>query len=105
MKRWILLSLTLLALAPVMWAAEKNKGDLSNLVVFLRFANEGDTLFEKPLSHYEALFNDSTAGANSVYNYSKETSYNQLYWRSIFYPAADAEGHIVSYQAQNPRGY
>lgn len=105
MKRWILLTLTLLALAPVIQAAEKNKGDLSNLVVFLRFANEGDTLFEKPLSHYEALFNDSTAGANSVYNYFKEASYNQLYWRSLFYPAADAEGHIVSYQAQNPRGY
>lgn len=76
MKRWILLTLTLLALTPVMQAAEKNKGDLSNLVVFLRFANEGDTLFEKPLSHYEALFNDSTAGANSVYNYFKEASYN-----------------------------
>lgn len=105
MKRWILLSLSLLTLLPVTQAAEKNKGDLSNLVVFLRFADEGDTLFEKPLSHYETLFNDSTTGANSVYNYFKEASYNQLYWRSIFYPTADAEGHIVSYQAQNPRGY
>ena len=105
MKKWILLTLTLLALSPVTQAAEKNKGNLSNLVVFLRFADEGDTIFAKPASHYETLFNDSTAGANSVYNYFKEASYNQLYWRSLFYPTADAGGHIVSYQAQNPRGY
>ena len=95
MKKWILLTLTLLALSPVTQAAEKNKGNLSNLVVFLRFADEGDTIFAKPASHYETLFNDSTTGANSVYNYFKEASYNQLYWRSLFYPTADAEGHIV----------
>ena len=48
MKRWILLTLTLLVLSPVTQAAEKNKGNLSNLVVFLRFADEGDTIFAKP---------------------------------------------------------
>ena len=51
------------------------------------------------------MFNDSAEDANSVYNYFKEASYNQLFWSSIFYPAADSEGKIISYQARNPRGY
>ncbi|MCD7709796.1 MAG: M6 family metalloprotease domain-containing protein [Porphyromonadaceae bacterium] len=84
---------------------EKNKGALSNLVVFLRFSDESDTIFEKPISYYETLFNDSTTGACSVYNYFKTASYNQLFWTSVFYPLADAEGKIISYQAQNSRGY
>lgn len=105
MKKLLILTLAFCTISTTLQAAEKNKGEFSNLVVFLRFADEGDTIFEKPISHYEKMFNDSTEDANSVYNYFKEASYNQLFWSSIFYPAADSKGKIISYQARNPRGY
>ena len=105
MKKLLILTLAFCTISTTLQAAEKNKGEFSNLVVFLRFADEGDTIFEKPISHYEKMFNDSAEDANSVYNYFKEASYNQLFWSSIFYPAADSEGKIISYQARNPRGY
>ena len=95
MKKLLILTLAFCTISTTLQAAEKNKGEFSNLVVFLRFADEGDTIFKKPISHYEKMFNDSTEDANSVYNYFKEASYNQLFWSSIFYPAADSEGKII----------
>ncbi len=76
-------------------ATEENKGNLSNLVVFILFSDESDTIFEKPLSYYETLFNDSTTGTCSVYNYFKTASYNQLFWTSGFYPSADTEAKNI----------
>ena len=89
----------------IMKAADKNKGDFSNLVVFLRFADEDEEVFENTFSYYEKMFNNSEVGANSVYNYFKEASYNQLFWSSVFYPKASDSGRIISYQAKNNRAY
>lgn len=102
--RLLILFLGLLGLMPAR-GAEKNKGELSNLVCFVRFQGEeiGDE-FEHPYSWYEQLFNDATPGANSVYNYFHEASYGQLAWKSNFYPAA-ADGKVVSYCAKRERGY
>ena len=50
--RFFLLFLALCGLIPV-WA-EKNKGNLSNLVCFVRFLDEdNDEMFERPFSAYE----------------------------------------------------
>ena len=99
---WLLLLATAASSLP---AAEKNTGRLGNLVVFLRFFDEPETIFEKPYGYYETMFNDSSENANSVYNYFKEASYGQLFWVSVFYPASETDGTIVSYRAQHPRGY
>ena len=101
--RFFLLFLALCGLIPV-WA-EKNKGDLSNLVCFVRFLDEdNDEMFERPFSAYEQLFNDDTQGANSVYNYFREASYGQLAWKSSFFPEA-VDGRVISYRASRERGY
>ena len=95
--------LALCGLIPV-WA-EKNKGNLSNLVCFVRFLDEdNDEMFERPFSAYEQLFNDDTQGANSVYNYFREASYGQLAWKSSFFPEA-VDGRVISYRASRERGY
>lgn len=90
----------------LLMAAEKNKGDFGNLVCFVRFADENDDSdsFDHPFSYFEQIFNDETSGANSVYNYFKEASYNQLFWKSTFFPAAE-NGKIISYKAQSERQY
>ena len=87
-------------------AAEKSKGELGNLVCFVRFQGEEDNSdsFEMAFSDYEALFNGSAPGANSVYNYFREASYGQLSWTSSFFPAPVGD-KVVSYQARQERGY
>lgn len=89
-------------------AAEMKK---ANLVCFVRFADElnggaeENSMFtEHPFSYYEQLFNDKTPGTQSVYNYFKHSSYGQLDWTTSFFPLADGE-QVMSYQAQQPRGY
>ena len=86
--------------------AEQSKGELDNLVCFVRFLGENDDSesFEMTFSDYEQLFNDPAPGANSVYNYFREASYGQLTWRSSFFPAP-VDGKVVSYRARNERGY
>lgn len=83
----------------------QNKGEFSNLVCFLRFGDEtNEEMFEKPISYYEQIFNDEIEGANSVYNYFKEASYGQLFWKSTFYPQAVGT-QIIACQVKNPRDY
>ena len=77
-------------------------GTINNLVVFIRFADE--TEFTDQTSVYSSLFNNSTAGANSMYNYYKEVSYNQLSIISSFYPYT-AGTVVISYQDSHNRSY
>lgn len=105
----IILSFTclLLALANSVPAAafENNTGSLNNLVVFVRFADEGATdVFTKDISVYEHLFNGSDESDNSVYNYFRQASYGQLSWTSQFFPAANGTA-ITSYRTNFERGY
>lgn len=80
----------------------RNFGNLNNIVVFIRFAD--DTLLTTSFSTVYNMFNDSTAGANSMYNYYKTISYNQIFIQSTFYPAPN-DDQILSYQDSHPRNY
>lgn len=101
--------LTLLLLAPMLMlattlrAANQKK---ANLVCFVKFADEtnGTMFTDQPFSHYEQMFNGSTDGAQSVYNYFKHSSYGQLEWTTSFFPAPEGT-KIASYTAKQPRGY
>lgn len=102
LSRFLILFVCLLG--PLSMWADKNKGDLSNLVCFVRFLGESEEVFEHPSSTYEQLFNDATPGANSVYNYFYEASYGQLSWKSNLFPTAEND-KILSYQAKREREY
>lgn len=105
MKRYPILWIVVLFFPLLLSAAEKNKGKLSNLVCFLRFNDEDNKeQFDKPISYYETMFNAEVEGANSVYGYFREASYNQLFWKSSFFPKSDGT-QIISYKAKNERGY
>ena len=79
-----------------------NRGELNNIVIFIRFA--GDQELSTPYSTVYNMFNDTTAGANSMINYFRAISYNQLSVYSHFYPTTN-NNLIVSYQDQYPRNY
>jgi M6 family metalloprotease-like protein len=80
----------------------QNQGHLNNIVVFIRFSN--DTSFTTGFSTVNNMFNDSSANANSMYNYFKSTSYNKLFLSSSFYPSPSGNT-ILSYQDIYPRSY
>ena len=76
-------------------------GTINNLVVFIRFSDEAE--FTTTTSTYADMFNSAATGANSLLNYFKEVSYNQLTINSTLYPTPGTT--IVSYQDTHPRGY
>ena len=104
----LLLLTTLSPWITTLKAAELKK---ANLVCFVRFADEvnggaeDNSMFvDHNFSFYEQMFNDQTAGAQSLYNYFKHSSYGQLEWTSNFFPVANGE-QVMSYQAQQNRGF
>lgn len=81
-----------------------NKGNFHNIVVFIRFAD--DSNFTNSFSYVNQMFNDSSNNyqANSLFDYFKRTSYNQLFITTSFYPQPNGD-LILSYQDSLPRGY
>jgi M6 family metalloprotease-like protein len=77
-------------------------GTINNLIVYIRFADDPE--FTDLVSLYDNMFNNSTAGYNSMYNYFREASYNALSIVSSHYPIT-AGSTVVSYQDSNVRGY
>jgi M6 family metalloprotease-like protein len=82
--------------------AAPKTGVIENVVVFIRFAGEPE--FNQTVSVYDNMFNNSTPNTNSMYNYFKEVSYNQLTVNTHFFPLSN-NGNIVSYQDSYPRAY
>lgn len=87
-------------------AFEKNTGQLSNLVVFVRFGDEdaSSVFTDNKTSFYDNLFNGNAENANSVFNYFRKASYGQLQWQSYFYPAAQGD-RIESMRVNYERAY
>ena len=79
-----------------------NIGNINNIVIFIRFSDE--TEFPTSYSFYNNCFNQSNIDSNSMYNYFKFVSYEQLFVTSELYPAPNGDV-IVSYQDANPRSY
>lgn len=86
----------------VVSGGSKNTGNLNNLVVYIRFS--GETEFTDLNSVYTNMFNNTTAGYNSMNNYFKEVSYNSLFVNSTFYPIAPSST-VLSYQDIYNRNY
>ena len=81
--------------------AAPSTGMMQNLVVFIRCSDDPE--FTGPISTYTSSFNSSEPGFNSVYNYFREISYQQLGVESHFYPPSGST--IVSYRDSHPRAY
>lgn len=77
-------------------------GVINNLVVYIRFADEPE--FTDSLAYYNRLFNNSILNSNSMRNYFKEVSYNQLLVTSSFYPLT-VNSFVVSFQDTGIRAY
>lgn len=88
-------------------------GTINNLVVFIRFSDQSE--FGQTISTYSSMFN-GTSG-NTMQNYFKEASYDQLNISTTFYPTpstmvvswqdtAHNRSYFMPYNAStNPTGY
>jgi len=88
-------------------------GTINNLVVFIRFSDQSE--FGQTISTYSSMFNGTTG--NTMQNYFKEASYDQLNISTTFYPTpstmvvswqdtAHSRNYFVPYDAStNPIGY
>ena len=80
----------------------RNHGTMNNIVIYVRFSDE--TEISTPLSTIDAMFNDSSTNATSMYNYFKHASYNKIFIRTYYYPTPNGN-NIISYQDSLPRSY
>ncbi len=85
------------------WKEASSVGAISNIVIFVRFADEPTTAFPDWIAEFDRMFNSPLPGANSMYNYYREVSYNRLSILSTFYPSAIDS--VVSYTDTHPRNY
>ena len=84
------------------WVVDSNRSDLYNLAVFVRFADDEE--IDHPFQNIEDMFNKQDPGYYSVYNYFKETTYDNIHFHTVY---ADQiyGGQIVSYATKHPRAY
>jgi M6 family metalloprotease-like protein len=101
-EQWQQRRTTLLSVPGPSPAATPTTGTINNIVFFIRF--KGETEFARQTSTYNTLFNSASSGANSMYNYFREVSYNKLSVFTSFYPTATGST-VLSYQDTQPRGY
>ena len=76
-------------------------GHIHILVIFIRFA--GEPALTETFQHYDDMYNDDTASANSLYNYLREVSNNQLTVTSTLLPTSTT--NMLSYQDSHPKNY
>lgn len=80
----------------------RNHGTLNNIVIFVRFSDDAE--ISTPFTTIDAMFNDSSANAVSMYNYFKHASYNKIFIPTYYYPVPNGN-NIISYQDSMPRSY
>ena len=78
-------------------------GLINNIVIFVRFADEPRAAFPDAIAGYERMFNAAEEGANSLYGYFREASYNRVSITSTFYPLSTDS--VLSYMDSHTRNY
>ena len=75
---------------------------LNNIVVYIRFADQ--TEFPANQATYTSMFNNTISGVNSMQNYFKEATYDEIDILTTFYPTNNGTT-IISYQDNHIRDY
>ena len=89
-------------LAPHVRLQRNEQLTLTNLVIFIRFADQEE--FTESLEPINQMFNDTTANNNSVYNYYNMMTYGKINYHTV-YTNNVHDTAIISYQDSHPRSY
>lgn len=82
--------------------SHRSNFELTNLVVFIRFADDPE--IDKSFEDINRIFNDSSANAMSVFNYFDAMSYGKIHYNTV-YTNQIQNNTIVSYCDRHPRCY
>ena len=91
-----------LLLAPLGVSAQMQTKELTNLVIFMRFADDDE--IDHSFDDIDTMFNAKTPGYLSIYNFYDALSYGKIHYNTI-YTNNVQDGQIVSYVDSHPRGY
>ena len=86
----------------MMVTAQNESTDLTNLVIFLRFADDPE--ITHTFASIDTMFNGKTHGYLSIYNFYKALTYDRIHYNTV-YTNNIQTGQIVSIQDSHPRGY
>ena len=89
-------------LAPHIHLERSEQMTLTNLVIFIRFADQEE--FTESLEPINLMFNDTTPNNNSVYNYYNTMTYGKINYHTV-YTNNVHDTAIISYQDSHPRSY
>lgn len=89
-------------LAPHIHLTRNEQMTLTNLVIFIRFADDPE--FTESLEPIDQMFNDSTPNNISVYNYYNAMTYGKINYHTV-YTNNIQDSVIISYQDLKPRSY
>ena len=81
-----------------------NRGSINHIVIFISFADD-PTITEKSFGEVDYMFNETSPGSRSVYNYFKTASYNQMFITTTYYPGSPDGEQIISYVDSHERNY
>ena len=98
----ICILLSVFLAAPCAVKAQNESTELTNVVIFLRFADDAE--ITHPFASIDTMFNGRTPGYLSVYNFYDALSYGRIHYNTI-YTNNIHDGVIVSYQDIMPRRY
>ena len=101
-KKHSLFSLLLLLGSCMIAQAQNTTTELTNLVVFVRFADDAE--INHSFADIDNMFNATTPGYLSVYNFYDVMTYGKIHYNTI-YTNNIQNGVIVSYQDEYQRGY
>ena len=89
-------------LAPHIHLNRSEQLTLTNLVIFIRFADDEE--FTETIEPIDQMFNDTTPNNISVHNYFKTTTYGKINYHTV-YTNNIQDTAIISYQDPYPRSY
>ena len=89
-------------LAPHIHLNRNEQMTLTNLVIFIRFADDSE--FVESLAPIDQMFNDTTPDAISVHNYYNAMTYGKINYNTV-YTNNIQDTVIVSYQDSYPRSF
>lgn len=102
MRHNITFLLALLLMMPSWSIAQSETKELTNLVIFLRFADDEE--IDHSFADIDSMFNCRTPRYYSVYNYYDAMTYGRIHYNTV-YTNNIQNGIIVSYRDTMPRGY
>lgn len=89
-------------LAPHIHLDRNEQMTLTNLVIFIRFADDEE--FTENIGPIDQMFNDTTPNNISVHNYFKTMTYGKINYHTV-YTNNIQDTAIISYQDPYPRSY